>query len=157
MADQHNPQLIYLEAHLAEKDLAALYRSCQFGVYPYRAEGFGYPILESMACGTPCLVPNFGACLDFCAEGNAIFVEHQTVNLPIDKEFTYNSLGYQERLTEVHFSEVRPEALAREMRAAFEMNSISYQSLAANAANTARRFSWYNTAKEISRILNESR
>jgi glycosyltransferase involved in cell wall biosynthesis len=34
-------------------DLPALYRGGEVSVYPSRFEGFGIPIVESMACGTP--------------------------------------------------------------------------------------------------------
>ncbi|MFV2072441.1 MAG: glycosyltransferase family 4 protein [Thermoanaerobaculales bacterium] len=42
-----------LTGHLAERDLAALYRRARALVYPSLAEGFGLPVAEAMACGTP--------------------------------------------------------------------------------------------------------
>lgn len=39
--------------YVAENDLAALYTAARLLVYPSIYEGFGLPILEAMACGTP--------------------------------------------------------------------------------------------------------
>jgi glycosyltransferase involved in cell wall biosynthesis len=39
--------------YVPESELAALYRGAAAAVYPSRFEGFGIPILEGMACGTP--------------------------------------------------------------------------------------------------------
>jgi alpha-1,3-rhamnosyl/mannosyltransferase len=36
-----------------DSDLPALYRAAAFVVYPSLAEGFGLPVAEAMACGTP--------------------------------------------------------------------------------------------------------
>jgi glycosyltransferase involved in cell wall biosynthesis len=50
--------------HLAtpsDADLAALYRRAGALVYPSRYEGFGLPILEAMACGTPVIAARTGS------------------------------------------------------------------------------------------------
>ncbi|HEX2770019.1 MAG TPA: glycosyltransferase family 1 protein [Geobacteraceae bacterium] len=41
-----------------DADLPALYRKADFFVYPSIYEGFGMPILEAMACGTPVITAN---------------------------------------------------------------------------------------------------
>jgi glycosyltransferase involved in cell wall biosynthesis len=69
------PAIEYIDAMLSEKDLGGLYRTCDVLVHPYRGEGFGLPILEAMACGTPVIIPNGGACLDYCSEANSLLVD----------------------------------------------------------------------------------
>ena len=39
--------------YVEDDELAALYRGAEVFVYPSRFEGFGMPIVEAMACGTP--------------------------------------------------------------------------------------------------------
>lgn len=46
---------------VAEEHLPALYSAAQVFVFPSLAEGFGLPVLEAMACGTPVLCWNTGA------------------------------------------------------------------------------------------------
>ncbi|RMF59067.1 MAG: glycosyltransferase, partial [Calditrichaeota bacterium] len=59
------PEIEYIDAVLAEEEMAGLYTACDVLVHPYRGEGFGLPILEAMACGRAVIVTHGGAALDF--------------------------------------------------------------------------------------------
>jgi len=43
---------------VAEADLPALYAGAELFVFPSLYEGFGFPVLEAMACGTPVICSN---------------------------------------------------------------------------------------------------
>ncbi len=51
-------QDIVFTGYVPDEDLALLYNAAQVFVYPSIYEGFGLPILEAMACGTPVVTSN---------------------------------------------------------------------------------------------------
>jgi glycosyltransferase involved in cell wall biosynthesis len=58
----------------SDDELAALYRGARCLVYPSLYEGFGIPVLEAMACGTP-VVTSRGGATEEVAGGAAVLVD----------------------------------------------------------------------------------
>lgn len=74
-------RVLLMEQVLPDAALAGLYRAAQCLVAPYRAEGFGLPILEAMACGVPAIVTGSGPADEFAPPGTALPVAAHTVAL----------------------------------------------------------------------------
>lgn len=77
-----------------DESMAKLYSACDITLGIGRGEGFGYPIFESLACGTPCIHGNYGGApehlpetlkvkpIAYYVEGN--FCSHRPVYDPVD-------------------------------------------------------------------------
>jgi glycosyltransferase involved in cell wall biosynthesis len=73
---QRNRNLGYVD----EADLAGLYAGAEAFLYPSLDEGFGLPVLEAMACGTPVIASSAGA-IPSVAGGAALLVDPYDVDL----------------------------------------------------------------------------
>ncbi len=63
-----------MRGHVAKDELAALYRGARCLVFPSRYEGFGLPIVEAMASGTPVVTTAAGATTEVAGDA-AVIVE----------------------------------------------------------------------------------
>jgi len=64
---------------VAQADMPALYRLCETLVFPSLAEGYGQPVLEAMASGTPVIVPARPPFTEYLAPGEALAVNPEDV------------------------------------------------------------------------------
>jgi glycosyltransferase involved in cell wall biosynthesis len=67
---------VELRGHVPQEELAALYRGAACLVFPSRYEGFGLPVLEAMASGTPVVATTAGALPEIAGDA-AILVEER--------------------------------------------------------------------------------
>lgn len=72
LSDPNAPRIIHSTESFTESQMANLYRGADVLVHPYRAEGFGMPILEAMACGIPVVVSDGGPSDEFVTDGTYI-------------------------------------------------------------------------------------
>ncbi len=106
--------------NVPEDDLPALYAGARIFVMPSLYEGFGLPILEAMACGTPVIAANTSS-LPEVAGNAALFFDPQAAN----------------ELTEQMLQVVRSRALEEELRARSSARAAQF-SWAQTARETLR-------------------
>ena len=102
-----------------DADLPALYSAARILAYPSLYEGFGLPMLEAMACGTP-VVASTASCLPEVAGDAALLVD------------PYDVAELTDALTRLHTDEaLRADLIARGRRraAAFKWDDSARQLL----------------------------
>jgi glycosyltransferase involved in cell wall biosynthesis len=60
---------------ISDAQLWAAYRAARFSVFVSLHEGFGLPVAESLACGTPCLTSDYGSTREIADGGGAVTVD----------------------------------------------------------------------------------
>jgi glycosyltransferase involved in cell wall biosynthesis len=65
-------QYHYVTNRIGFEEMATLYNACDIVLNATRGEGFGVPIIESQACGTPVVVTNFTAMPELVIDGYAV-------------------------------------------------------------------------------------
>jgi len=71
-------EIQYIDEDLSDEEMAALFKSSDILVHPYRAEGFGMHVQDAMACGCVPVVSADGATDDFVSHENGFL-------LPVEK------------------------------------------------------------------------
>lgn len=64
---------------MRHEDLPNLYSAATMFIFPSLWEGFGIPVIEAMACGTPVITSN-SSCLPEIAGGAALLVDPYSVD-----------------------------------------------------------------------------
>ena len=78
-------KIIYVNPMNSHHTLGRLYASCDSFVFPTRAEGWGLPVCEAMACGLPTIVTGYSAITDYANNSNAYIINHTMEDMPNDR------------------------------------------------------------------------
>lgn len=92
-ADPDAPEVVYLYGEADPWMMPGYYTACDCLVLPYRAEGFGLPALEAMACGKPVIVTGHGAGLDFCSPDVAYLIPARESVFPENRVGDFPTCG----------------------------------------------------------------
>jgi len=127
---------------------ATLYTACDVFVAPTRAEGWGLPVIEAMACGLPTIVTGYGGPTAFIGT-HAYRIDHRLV--PVDVDFFERADGDFGEWAEPDWRHLRhlmrhvlqnpEEARDRGLRGSEHVRRhFSWDQAAARAADLVRRY-----------------
>lgn len=144
-----NPEIIYMDEIFSPENLACLYKACNCLVHPYRGEGFGLPIIESMACGLPAIVPSLGPSLDFCNEDTAFFLPCKEEKWPIKK------IGDMETVDHPWWIKVEENDLRKMMRYVYNNQELVEEKGREASKVILSTFTWNKSAKAVSSAIEQ--
>lgn len=113
---------VHFVGHLNDGELSYIYRKAIALVFVSFIEGFGYPVLEAMACGLPVITSRFTSLGEICQNGSALLVDPTNVG--------EIALAMERMATD---AELRDEFVH-------------------NGSNQARMFSWQKAGREMVEI-----
>jgi glycosyltransferase involved in cell wall biosynthesis len=72
---------VIFTGHVAGEDLPYVYNGAAVFVYPSIYEGFGLPVLEALACGTPVVTSNVSSLPEIVGEAGILVDPHDVAGL----------------------------------------------------------------------------
>ncbi len=157
---ENSPEVIHINnPDLTDEEMSKLINTCDCGVFPSRAEGFGLPILECMQNNVPVITTNYSGQLDFCNEHNSFLIDYKMV---VARDSELINLGAK-------WAEPDLLHLEKLMRNVYETKVINYNETSdenrkkiddlnkkiENAKKVANTFSWDRAAKETFEFVKE--
>lgn len=123
-----------------QQDLARIMNMTNCGVFPSKAEGWGLETLEMMACGKTVIVTDYAGHTEYCDENNSTLIPIDSLEPAIDNKWFFG---------QGNWAKFNIDYLVSAMRENFRKGPTLNQ----EGLDTAKKFSWVNTAKKIEEIL----
>lgn len=113
---------IEYSGYVDDHQLVNLINRARLVIFPSKAEGFGLPIIESLACGTPVIAND----------------------IPVFKEIYKDNIFY--------FTYPDEKELMEKIDHIYSLNSKQYSRIQKKCLNYSKRFSWLKTAEETVKV-----
>jgi len=124
---------------IPDEQLATMYSGADCHILPSGGEGFGMTLLESMACGTPCIVTKLEEARWLCQD-SALYVEPEGEEL----------MRYAEVL-----KTPSAEDMAEKMEQFYDMSDSEREEMAQKGTERAEDFSWRRTGREFVGLIDK--
>jgi len=141
------PKVSIIPRAETQQDVYNIMSEVDCGVFPSRGEGWNLELLEMMSCGKHVIATDYSAHTEFCTKENAQLLPIDGVEPAFDGKWFFNQ-GNWAKITE---KEV--DALS-DLMISFINNKKG--KINKSGIETASKYNWENTAKEIIKCLNQS-
>jgi len=129
--------------NMSIESLKDLYNNSDVLLNPTEGEAFSLPSIESMGCGKPVIATDFGGQTDFISNSNGWLI-------PYDLHEVKHEVMYEG----VKWGKIKIDILKKAMREAYENREL-VKNKGQKAIETAKNWSWDNSALKAQQALNE--
>ena len=142
----NHPQVKLIPRMETQQEVYNIITQVDCGVFPSRGEGWNLELLEMMAVGKHVIATDYSAHTEFCTEENCGLIPINTTEPAFDGKWFFGQGNWAEMNT------LEINTLAHKM---LETHYLLRSEDCRNEAGieTARKFSWQNTAREIIKCL----
>lgn len=130
-----------------DAEMALAYAAADCFVLPTRAEGWGLPIMEAMACGTPVITTRYSAMTEYANDANAYLLNVDRM-VPVHDPLFFPQAGVAGEWAQVSVDE-----LAARMRHAYEKRDEAAALGLAAADGMAQHWTWDHAAQKARALI----
>ncbi len=146
---KHQPPPITTSNHLCNDGYVSLLQNSDVFVLPTRAEAWGLPILEALACGVPAIVTNYSGHLAFANAQNSWLIDVESMCKVTDP------MNFSTEFDWGHWATPSHDHLVSLLREAYH-NHAEREAKSKAAHLSASSWTWHNAATQAHRLLLES-
>ena len=145
-----DPRIRFVTGQIPDHEMAALYNRSDAFVLPTKAEGFGLPTIEALACGVPVVTTDYSAQTAFLGHVPGLFHPVEYDLRPIEDPDYAHFYGSEYAGTPFgRWAVPRPASLRAAMREVYD-NAGTWKDRAGRASEIIRaRFAWDEIARKI--------
>ncbi len=126
----------------SQTDCVKIMQDMDIGFFPSRAEGWNFPLCETLAMKKPCITTNFSAHTEFCNKENCYLIDVDETEPAFDGEFFFGQGEWAK------FGPKQEEQTIELLRQSFE-------DIFENKPKKSEfKFTWENSANQIIKHLN---
>ncbi len=144
-----DPRVVIIPRVESQEEVYNIMRKADCGVFPARAEGWNLEALEMMAGGKQVIISDFSAHTEFCTEENSMLV---TID---DTEIAYDGKWFHGQGNWAKIGDNQIKQIAQHMKNVHKRVQNHENTFNVAGVETAKKFSWQNSAGKIMEALND--
>lgn len=142
-------KIVFIDRLKSQKMVYNIMSQIHCGIFPSKAEGWNLEALELLACGRHVIITNVTAHTEFCNTSNSKLIEMESGYEPAkDIKFFDGSFEWKK------FGENEIDQAVEHMRTVHKLRKNGKLSLNVSGIETAKKYSWENSARTIERTIN---
>lgn len=127
----------------SQKQIVDIINKSDIGVYPFRSEGWGLPLSESLSCGKRIIATNYSGPTEYLNKDNATLIDPDGLEYAVDNVF-FNGEGSWAELGETYY-----RAFCEALRAEYELVKKNGKQKNNFGLITSGEYTWKHTAMKI--------